>query len=186
MVDQELYDDTQSRMKKCIESMKKDFTGIRTGRATPTILDSIRISVYGQDMHIKQLASISVPESRMIVIQPWDKGVLGEIEKAIQKSDLGINPTNDGKLLRLVFPPLTEERRKELVKVVKKRGEECKVSIRNVRRDSIEFFKEMEKEGDISEDDQRRGSDEIQKLTDELILEVDKTTEMKEKEIMEV
>jgi ribosome recycling factor len=122
----------------------------------------------------------------MIVIQPWDKGVLGEIEKAIQKSDLGINPTNDGKLLRLVFPPLTEERRKELVKVVKKRGEECKVSIRNVRRDSIEFFKEMEKEGDISEDDQRRGSDEIQKLTDELILEVDKTTEMKEKEIMEV
>lgn len=186
MVDQELYDDSQSRMKKAIESMKRDFQGVRTGRATPVILDSIRVSAYGQDMPIKQMASISVPEPRMIVIQPWDKGVLSDIEKAIQKSDLGINPTNDGKLIRLVFPPLTEERRKELVKGIKKRGEECKVSIRNIRRDAIEYLKELKKEGDISEDDERRGSEEIQKLTDELTKDVDKVLEIKEKEVMEI
>jgi ribosome recycling factor len=186
MVDQELYDDTKDRMKKTIESMKKDFTGIRTGRASPAILDSIRVQAYGQETPIKQLASISIPESRMIVIQPWDKSVLGEVEKAIQKSDLGINPQNDGKLLRLIFPPLTEDRRKELVKVVKKRGEEGKVAIRNIRRDAIDYLKEMEKEGLISEDDEHRGQDEIQKLTDDLIVEIDKTLEAKEREIMEV
>jgi ribosome recycling factor len=186
MVDQELYDDTKDRMKKTIESMKKDFSGIRTGRASPAILDSIRVSAYGQESPIKQVASISVPESRMIVIQPWDKSILSEIEKAIQKSDLGINPQNDGKLLRLIFPPLTEERRKDLVKVVKKRAEEGKVSIRNIRRDAIDYLKEMEKEGLISEDDEHRGQDEFQKLTDELIVEIDKTLEAKEREIMEV
>jgi ribosome recycling factor len=186
MVDQELHEDTKSRMDKCLDSMKKDFLGIRTGRATPAILDPIRVTSYGQEVPIKQVASISVPEARMIVIQPWDKNVLGEIEKAIQKSDLGINPMNDGKLIRLVFPPLTEERRKELVKQVKKRGEECKVSIRNVRRDAIEYLKEMEKEKAISEDDLRLGQKEIQDLTDEYSEKVDKMLEGKEKEIMEI
>ncbi len=186
MIDKELYEDTKERMQKSIESMKRDFMGIRTGRATPAILDTIKVSAYGQDMPIKQLASISVPEPRMIVIQPWDKGVLSEIEKAIQKSDLGINPTNDGKLLRLVFPPLTEERRKELVKVVKKRGEEGKVAVRSIRRDAIDYLKEMEKEGDISEDDCHRGQDEIQELTNKFTDQVDKVLEAKEKEILEI
>jgi ribosome recycling factor len=186
MVNPELYEDSKSRMRKALDSMRKDFQGIRTGRATPAILDSIRVSVYGQEMPIKQLASISVPEARMIVIQPWDKGSLSEVEKAIQKSDLGINPTNDGKLLRLISPPLTEERWKDLVKQVKKRGEECKVAIRNVRRDALDFLKEMEKEGDISEDDHHRGQEEFQKLTDEISKEVDKIAEMKEVEIMEI
>lgn len=186
MVDQELYDETKDKMKKTIESMKKDFTMIRTGRASPAILDSIKVSAYGQESPIKQVASISVPEPRMIVIQPWDKSVIGEIEKAIQKSDLGINPTNDGKLLRLSFPPLTEERRKDLVKVVKKRSEEGKVSIRNIRREAIEYLKEMQKEKMISEDGEHKGQDEIQKLTDEMIVEIDKVMDGKEKEIMEV
>lgn len=186
MVDPEIYKDTRSRMKKSVEAMKKDFMGIRTGRATPAILDTIKVEAYGQEMAIKQLASISIPEPRMIVIQPWDKSVIGDIEKAILKSDLGINPINDGKLLRLVFPPLTEERRKELVKVVKKRAEEAKISVRNVRRDSIDFLKEMEKEGDISEDDLHRGEDEIQRITDDFTDEIDRILEAKEKEIMEI
>jgi len=186
MVDQELYDDTRDRMRKSVESMKKDFMSIRTGRATPAILEPIRVFAYGQEMSIKQVASISVPESRMIVIQPWDQSLTGEIEKAIQKSDIGIHPQNDGKLLRLTFPPLTEERRKELVKIVKKRAEEGKVSIRNIRRDALDFLKEMEKEGSISEDDARRGQEEFQKLTDEFIEEIDKVAQGKEKEIMEI
>lgn len=186
MVDQELYDDTKERMKKSIESMRKDFMSIRTGRATPAVLEPIRVTAYGQEMPIKQLASISIPEPRMIVIQPWDKSVLEDVEKAIQKSELGINPVNDGKLLRLMFPPLTEERRKELVKHVKKRAEEGKIAVRNVRRDAMEMLKLMEKDGDISEDDQRRGQDEIEDLTKDIIKEVDKVLEAKEKEVMEI
>ncbi|MCD4782919.1 MAG: ribosome recycling factor [Candidatus Eremiobacteraeota bacterium] len=186
MVDQELYDDSKDRMKKSIESMRKDFMAIRTGRATPAVLEPIKVSAYGQEMPIKQLASISIPEPRMIVIQPWDKSVLEVIEKTIQKSELGINPVNDGKLLRLIFPPLTEERRKELVKQVKKRAEEGKVAVRNIRRDAMEMLKLMEKDGDISEDDQRRGQDEIDDLTKDIIKEIDKVLEGKEKEILEI
>ena len=186
MVDPELYADTEDRMKKSIDSMKKDFLSIRTGRATPAVLEPIKISAYGQEMPIKQLATVSVPEPRMIVIQPWDKSVLSEVEKAIQKSDLGINPTNDGKLLRLVFPPLTEERRKELVKQVKKRGEEGKIALRNVRRDGMEMLKLMEKDGDISEDDEKRGQKEIDDLTKKMVDEIDRIVEAKEKEIMEI
>ncbi len=186
MVDKELFEDTEDRMKKAIDSMRKDFLAIRTGRATPAVLEPIRISAYGQEMPIKQLATVSVPEPRSIVIQPWDKSVLGDIEKAIQKSDLGINPTNDGKLLRLAFPPLTEERRKELVKQVKKRGEEGKIAIRNVRRDAMEMLKLMEKDGDISEDDEKRGQKEFEDLTKKIIEDVDKIVEAKEKEIMEI
>jgi len=186
MVDQELYDDTKERMKKSIDSMRKDFLAIRTGRATPAVLEPIRVPAYGQEMPIKQLASISIPEPRMIVIQPWDKNILEEIEKSIQKSELGINPVNDGKLLRLIFPPLTEERRKELVKQVKKRAEEGKVAVRNIRRDAMEMLKLMEKDGDISEDDQRRGQDEIEDLTKDIINEIDRVLEGKEKEILEI
>ncbi|MFP4496608.1 MAG: ribosome recycling factor [Vulcanimicrobiota bacterium] len=186
MVDKELYNETEDRMKKAIEAMVKDFASIRTGRASPAILDPIRVPAYGQEMPIKQLASISVPEARMILIQPWDQSVVGEIEKAILKSDLGINPNTDGKLIRLVFPPLTEERRKELVKVVKKRGEEAKISVRNIRRDAIDYLKEMEKESEITKDDLHQGQEEIQKLTDKYTDEVDVVIENKEKEIMDI
>lgn len=186
MIDPEVFEDASERMKKSVESMRKDFLTIRTGRATPAVLDPIKVSAYGQDMPIKQLASISIPEPRMIVIQPWDKGVLSDIEKAIQKSDLGINPVNDGKLLRLVFPPLTEDRRKDLVKQVRKRGEEGKVAVRNVRRDAMEMLKLMEKDGDISEDDEKRGQEEIEDLTKKFVEEIDKITQGKEKEIMEI
>lgn len=186
MVDEELFEDTEDRMKKAIDSMRKDFLAIRTGRATPAVLEPIKISAYGQEMPIKQLATISIPEPRSIVIQPWDKSVLGDIEKAIQKSDLGINPTNDGKLLRLAFPPLTEERRKDLVKQVKKRGEEGKIAVRNVRRDAMEMLKLMEKDGDISEDDEKRGQKEFEDLTKKIIEDIDKIVEAKEKEIMEI
>ncbi len=186
MLDPDIFKDTEERMQKSIEAMKKDFIGIRTGRASPALLDTIKVNAYGQEMAIKQVATISVPEPRMIVIQPWDKSVIGEIEKAIQKSDLGINPVNDGKLIRLVFPPLTEERRKDLVKLVKKRAEEAKISIRNIRRDAIEYLKELEKEGEISEDDQHRGQDQIQKITDKFTKEIDRILSIKEKEIMEV
>ncbi|MCE1245472.1 MAG: ribosome recycling factor [Firmicutes bacterium] len=186
MVDQELYDDTQDRMKKSIDSMRKDFMMVRTGRATPVVLEPIKISAYGQEMPIKQVASVSIPEPRMIVIQPWDKGVLADIEKAIQKSDLGINPSNDGKIIRLVFPPLTEDRRKELVKQLKKRSEEGRVAVRNVRRDAMEMLKEMQKEGMITEDDEKRGQAEFEELTKKMIEEIDKVLEAKEKEVMEV
>lgn len=186
MVDQELYEDSQDRMKKSVDSMRKDFMAIRTGRATSAVLEPIRVSAYGQEMPIKQMASISIPEPRMIVIQPWDKSVLAELEKAIQKSDLGINPVNDGKILRLVFPPLTEERRKDLVKQVKKRAEDGKVAIRNIRRDAMEMLKLMEKDGDISEDDEKRGQEEIDELTKKIIDEIDKIRDAKEKEILEI
>lgn len=186
MVDQDIYDDAKDRMKKSIDSMKKDFLGVRTGRATPAILDPIRVPAYGQEMMIKQVASISIPEPRMIIIQPWDQSVMADLEKAIQKSDLGIHPQNDGKLLRLIFPPLTEERRKDLVKVVRKRAEEGKIAIRNIRRDTIDFLKELEKEGDISEDDLHSGRDEVQKITDEQIKDIDDVLAGKEKEIMEI
>jgi ribosome recycling factor len=186
MVDQELYDDSQDRMKKSIDSMRKDFMMVRTGRATPVVLEPIRVSAYGQEMPIKQVASVSIPEPRMIVIQPWDKGVISDIEKAIQKSDLGINPSNDGKIIRLVFPPLTEDRRKELVKQLKKRSEEGRVSIRNIRRDAMEMLKDMQKEGMITEDDEKRGQAEFDDLTKKMIEEIDKVLEAKEKEVMEV
>jgi len=186
MVDPELYKDSEERMKKSIDAMRKDFLTVRTGRATPAVLEPIRVPAYGQAMPIKQLATISIPEPRMIVIQPWDKGVLGEIEKAIQKSDLGINPTNDGKLLRLIFPPLTEERRKELVKHIKKRGEEGKVAVRNIRRDAMEMLKLMEDEGENSEDDEKRGRNEIEELTKKIVEDIDKIVAAKDKEIMEI
>jgi ribosome recycling factor len=174
------------KMEKAVQVLKKDLASLRAGRATPALLDKVTVSYYGSEMPVNQLASISAPEPRLLVIQPWDKSALAEIERAIQKSELGLTPTNDGNVIRITIPALTEERRAELVKVVKKSGEESKVAIRNIRRDANEEIKKMGKNGEISEDDVRRGQDEIQKLTDRYIREVDKVVEAKEKEIMEI
>lgn len=178
--------ETMERMEKTVQTLKRDLATLRAGRATPSLLDKITVHYYGSDMPINQMANISVPEPRLLVIQPWDKSALGEIEKAIQKSDLGLTPSNDGNLIRIAIPALTEERRAELVKVVKKTGEEAKVAIRNIRRDANEDVKKLEKNGEVSEDDARRGQDEVQKLTDRFIREADEQVEAKEKEIMEV
>ena len=178
--------DMEEKMQKTIEFTRKDFTTIRTGRATPAVLDRITVDSYGQNMPLKQVASISVPDPRSLLIQPWDRSLAGEIEKALQKADLGINPMNDGKVIRLNFPPLSEERRKDLVKVIKKKGEENKVSLRNLRRETLELLKNMKKDGQITEDDLKLFEEQVQKITDKYAVEIDKTIEAKEKEIMEV
>ena len=178
--------DATERMEKAITSLKKELTSIRAGRANPAILDKIQVEYYGAVTPLSQLANINTPDPRTLMIQPWDKSVVNEIEKAIQKSDLGITPSNDGTTIRINIPPLTEERRKELVKLVKKIGEESKVAIRNVRRDANDEMKKLEKAGDISEDESRRTHDEVQKLTDKYIDEIDKVVANKERDILEV
>jgi ribosome recycling factor len=182
----ELEKDCKSKMNKVIESLKSEFASIRSGRANPGILDKIKVDAYGQSMPLNQLATISVPEARLIVIEPWDKSQLGPIEKAIQKSDLGINPINDGKIIRLAIPPLTEERRKEYVKQAKAMAEERKTAIRNIRREFNDIIKKEEKNSEISEDISKRWLDSIQKLTDQYVDKISNLTEEKEKEIMEV
>ncbi|KIX12049.1 ribosome recycling factor [Dethiosulfatarculus sandiegensis] len=182
---EETKQDAQKAMQASIEALKRDFKRVRTGRATPALLDGIRADYFGVPTPLNQMASISVPEPRQIVIQPWDPSTCGAIEKAILKSDLGLTPSNDGKLVRITVPPLTEERRKELVKVVRKMGEDTKVAVRNARRDANDLLKEYKKEGEISEDDAFRGQDQIQKVTDEFVTKVDELVEGKEKEIME-
>lgn len=176
----------KDRMTKAIQSYTRELASIRAGRANAALLDRITVDYYGAPTPVNQLAGVSVPEARLLVIQPYDKSVLGEIEKAILKSDLGLTPTNDGSIIRLSIPQLTEERRKELVKVVKKEAEEAKVAIRNVRRDGNDDLKKLEKNGEITEDALRGYSDDIQKLTDEYIAKVDSLTKDKEKEILEV
>lgn len=180
------YSEIEEKMSKTISVLQENLAEIRAGRANPAILNKIKIDYYGVPTPINQVAGISVPEARMIVIQPWDASILKEIEKEILKSDIGINPNNDGKLIRLNFPELNEERRKELVKEIKKLAEEAKVSLRAVRRDGIDEFKAMEKEGLISEDDRRRAEEDIQKITDKNSEEIDKVTANKEKDIMSV
>lgn len=180
------YKDIEDKMVKAIQVLKEELAGLRAGRANPAILDRITVDYYGVPTPINQLGSISVPEARVIVIQPWEAKILKDIEKAIQKSDIGINPNNDGKVIRLIFPILTEERRKELTKGVKKHGEDTKVAIRTIRRDSIERFKVQKKNSEITEDDLKDAEDDIQKMTDKFIAEVDKIVEHKDKEIMEV
>ncbi|HON88152.1 MAG TPA: ribosome recycling factor [Spirochaetia bacterium] len=175
----------EERMKKTINALKDEFSSLRTGRASPALLDKIRVDYYGQKSPLNQVASVSVQDSRTIVIQPWDKALLPEIEKAIQKSELGINPSNDGKVIRIVVPPLTEERRKELVKNAKASAEQSRVGIRNIRRDSIEEIKKKKDSG-LSEDALKKLEDELQKLTDNYISQINKILEEKEKEIMEV
>jgi len=182
----EIYKDAESRMKKAISIFKSELATLRAGRATPALVEKINIDYYGVSTPLNQLANISAPEPRLLVIQPWDPKAIGDIEKAILKSDLGITPNNDGKVIRLVIPQLTEERRHELVKLVRKKAEECKVAIRGIRRDSNETLKSLEKDGEISEDDYHRAQEEVQKITDNHIKEVDNILEAKEKEIMEV
>ena len=178
-----LYED---KMEKSLDVLLDEYASIRAGRANPHVLDRLRIDYYGTPTPIQQVGNVTVPEARMIVIQPWEKSLLKEIEKAILVSDLGINPTNDGNVIRLVFPELTEERRKDLAKDVKKKGEGAKVAIRNIRRDAMASIKKMEKAGDISEDDLKQGEEKIQKITDKMIEKVDKAIETKTKEIMTV
>jgi len=176
----------RKNMDKVIEATKRDFSVIRTGRANPAILERVQVECYGSETPLKQIAGISAPEPRLLVVQPWDKSIINEVEKAIQKADLGLNPTNDGTVIRLAIPQLTEERRKELVRMVKKEAEEKRVLVRNIRREAKEKIKKLEKDGSISEDESRKTMDEIQKLTDEYVADIDKLLANKEAEIMEV
>ncbi|HIZ80276.1 MAG TPA: ribosome recycling factor [Candidatus Lachnoclostridium stercorigallinarum] len=185
-MDKEKLQIYETKMNKSLDALQNEYASIRAGRANPHVLDKLKVDYYGSPTPIQQVGNISVPEARMIVIQPWEKSLLKAIEKAILTSDLGINPTNDGSVIRLVFPELTEERRKELAKDVKKKGEATKVAIRNIRRDANDAFKKMEKADEISEDDLKEAEEKIQKLTDKMIAEVDKAVEAKTKEIMTV
>lgn len=180
------YDEFKSKMEKTLNVLKDELGSIRAGRANPKLLDKLTVNYYGTPTNITQLASIQVPEARQIVIQPWDNKILNDIVKAIQMSDLGINPNNDGKVIRLIFPPLTEERRVELTKEVRKLGENSKVAIRQIRRDAVESYKKSEKAKEITEDDLKVAEKDIQKITDEYIEKIDKAVEAKIKEIMEV
>ena len=180
------YNKFEEKMKKSISVLEENYAEVRAGRANPAILNKIMIDYYGTPTPINQVAGISVPEARMIVIQPWDASVLKEIEKEILKSDIGINPNNDGKVIRLVFPELNEERRKELAKDIRKMAEDTKVAIRSIRRDAIDEAKAMQKNSEISEDELKTSEEQIQKLTDKYVEEVDKVLEKKEKEIMSV
>ncbi|MBN2401524.1 MAG: ribosome recycling factor [Spirochaetes bacterium] len=182
----EIISDVEERMKKSVKNLQKEFAAIRTGRATPSIFDNVRVDVYGTQMPINQVATISCPEPRLIVINPWDKGNISFIEKSILKSDLSLNPSSDGNLIRIQIPDLTEERRKEYVKLAKQKAEECRVAIRNVRRDGNEMIKELEKDKEISEDDSKTAISKIQKLTDSYTEEVQTITDNKEKEILTV
>ena len=174
----------EEKMTKSYDSMQREFIGIRAGRANPHVLDKIRVDYYGTPTPLQQVGNISVPEPRMLQIQPWEKSLLKAIEKAILTSDIGINPTNDGSIIRLVFPELTEERRKELVKDVKKKGEAAKVAVRNIRRDANENLKKLNKAGEISEDDQKDLETRVQKMTDKFIADIEKAVDEKSKEIL--
>lgn len=182
---EEVKEEIEDKMQSSLETLRKELMGIRTGRASLALVDGILVDYYGNPTPLKQLATLSVPESRLIVIQPWDNSLIQKMEKAILKSDLGLSPTNDGRLIRISIPPLTEERRKQLVKVVKKMGEENKIAIRNVRRDGNEQLKEFEKEKEITEDELHKGQEEVQKITNKFIAKIDELVSQKEKEILE-
>jgi ribosome recycling factor len=178
--------DWKEKMEKSLEALKKDLSRVRTGRASLALLDGVRVNYYGAPSPLSQVASLSIPESRTISIQPWDSKMIAEIEKAIQKSDLGLTPVNDGKIVRINIPPLTEERRRELVKVIKRIEEECKVAMRNIRRDANEQIKTAKKDKEISEDEQFKLQDEVQKIVDKSIEKIGEIVKAKEKEILEV
>jgi len=180
-----IFQETKDNMGKSIEAVKNEFKRVRTGRASLSLLDPIRVDYYGTLTPLNQMASLAIPESRLITIQPWDVSVIKDIEKAILKSDLGLTPSNDGKLIRIAIPPLTEERRKQLVKSIQKKSEDFKIAVRNIRRDSNELLKGLKKDGEISEDDAFRAQDQVQKITDEHIQLIDDISEEKEKEILE-
>ncbi len=183
---EDLKADVREKMDQALEHLRRELTKVRTGRASLTILDGLQVNYYDTPTPLAQVASLSVPEPRLITIQPWDATLIPEIEKAIAVSNLGLNPSNDGKIIRLAVPPLTEDRRKDLVKGVKKFGEDAKVGVRNVRRDANEESKKRLKESQISEDDQRRAQEEVQKITDEFVAKIDEIVHKKEAEVMEV
>ena len=178
--------DAEDRMEKALAALDREFAKLRTGRATTALVDGIKADYYGTPTPISQMASVAVPDSRTLTIQPWDKGGIALIEKAILKSDLGLTPVNDGKVVRIVMPPLTEERRKDLSKVARKYSEDAKVAVRNVRRDANDSLKKLEKDKAISEDEQKKASEDVQKLTDKFVADADKKCAAKEKEIMEI
>ncbi|MGE5484266.1 MAG: ribosome recycling factor [Ignavibacteriales bacterium] len=178
--------ETEEKMKRSVEAFRKELAGLRAGRATPAILDKVAVDYYGTPTPVNQLGTVTVPEPRLLVIAPWDKSLIGAISKAIMKSDVGITPAADGNVIRLVIPQLTKERRQELVKGLKKKAEEERVAIRNIRRDAIQEIKSAEKDGDVPEDESRRAQDEAQKIHDRYMKEIDRVVEAKEKEIMEV
>ena len=182
----ELIIQNEERMKKSLSSLKDGFSALRTGRASAALFDKIRVDAYGEKSPINQVANISVPEARLVVIQPWDKGLIAEIEKAIRTSELSLNPSNDGKVIRISIPPLTEERRKDLVKLAKSNAEQSRVAVRNIRRDGNDELKKLLKDGKITEDEESKSVDELQKLTDTYIAKLNQVLEEKEKEIMEV
>lgn len=183
---EKILEETGEKMEKSLGAFRRELAGIRTGRATTTLLDSIRVDAYGQKMPLNQVASVSVPESRVILVQPWDRTIVSDVEKAIHKSDLGLVPNTDGNVIRLIIPHLTEERRHDLVKIVRKQAEEARVSVRNVRRDANDSLKKAQKDGTISEDDSHKAMDDVQELTDKYVEEIEKTLKSKEDEIMEV
>ncbi|MBW1887416.1 MAG: ribosome recycling factor [Deltaproteobacteria bacterium] len=181
----EILSELRQDMDNTLDALKKQFMKIRTGRASTALLDGIKVNCYDTQMPLDQVASLSVPESRLIIIKPWDQSIIGDIEKSILKSELGLTPMNDGKIIRISIPPLTEERRKELAKLAKKMAEEGKISIRNHRREANELFKELKNEKEISEDEMYKSQDEVQKITDEFIKKTDEITAEKEREIIE-
>ncbi|MFO8032719.1 MAG: ribosome recycling factor [Desulfohalobiaceae bacterium] len=183
---QSVFKDCEGRMQKAIQSLEKDFSKLRTGRASTSLVEDIVVDYYNTPTPLNQLASISIPDSRTIAIQPWDKSSMSNVEKAIQKSDLGLNPNNDGKVIRINIPPLTEERRKELAKVAKKYTEDAKIAVRNIRREANEALKKMKNNKEISEDDMRSGYDKVQEMTDRYVAQADQALSDKEKEIMEL
>jgi len=182
----EVFDDTRQRMEKAVKNLEREYAKVRTGRASTSLLDGIRVDYYGTLTPLNQLATLTVPEPRTIMIQPWDQSVINNIEKAILKSELGLTPVNDGKVIRINVPPLTEERRRDLVKLVRKMAEEAKVAVRNIRRDANEMIKDLKKDKEISEDEQFKGQEEVQKITDQFISKIDKLCAAKEKEVIEV
>ncbi len=182
---EEVFEDCKAAMEKSLANLQREFKRVRTGRATTALLDGITVEAYGASTPLNQVASLSAPEPRLLVIQPWDKSIIGDIEKAVLKSELGLTPQNDGQVIRIAVPPLSEERRVELVKVVKKMAEETKVAIRNARRDANEMLKELKNDKEITEDEMYRGTEEVQKITDSFTDKVDQVAAEKEKEIME-
>lgn len=182
----DVHKDSEEKMNKTVSVYKEDLQSIRAGRANPALLDKIMVEYYGQMTPLNQVASVSAPEPRLLVIQPWEAKLIPEIEKEILKSDLGINPSNDGKLIRLQIPQLTEERRMDLTKLVKKNGENAKVAIRNIRRDGIDIIKKMEKNKELTEDERKQSEDRMQEITDKFVNEIDLVTQSKEEELMEI
>lgn len=183
---EKVFEKATTKMEKCLDSLERDFSTVRAGRANPNVLNNVLVDYYGTPTPLNQMAAVSVPEPRMLVVQPWDASALGDIEKAINVADIGINPQNDGKVIRLTFPQLTEEHRKTLVKDISKRGEEAKVAVRNVRRDVMDDIKKLKKDNEITEDEQKDGEKKLQDITDKYVKQVDEMTKKKETEILSI